>query len=173
MRKLAVVFAIALALVLTACASSPSAKSGTLSIRGGTSSVPQIMKNNPSFTVRTSGVVPGLSARFSLSGPSAGRATFNFGSAGKLTVRHVKGHARSAVSKANCSYQQIQAGSYTVLGGSSAGKFAGAVGHGTYTVSFRTRFPVVNGACDTSNSAVPVSASLTFRASGPLTVKGN
>jgi hypothetical protein len=64
-------------------------------------------------------------------------------------------------------------GSYTVVTGST-GKFAGATGHGSYLVTATGSAPLAKGKTTCSFSSTgPVStqgASITFSASGPLTV---
>ena len=64
-------------------------------------------------------------------------------------------------------------GSYTVLTGST-GKFAGATGHGSYLITATGSAPLAKGKTTCSFSSTgPVStqgASITFSASGPLTV---
>jgi hypothetical protein len=67
------------------------------------------------------------------------------------------------------------AGTYTVLGSKSTGKFAGATGHGTYVIPIHIAASLPSGTttCSLSNigSVLANGTSITFKASGPLTVK--
>jgi hypothetical protein len=66
-------------------------------------------------------------------------------------------------------------GSYVVLGSKSTGKFAGATGSGTYAVTILAEANLLAGktTCSAKNTGrVAVKgASITFKASGPLTLK--
>lgn len=65
-------------------------------------------------------------------------------------------------------------GTYVVLGSQSTGKFAGATGHGTYAFTILTAANMLADKtfCDLlSGSLSAKSTSITFKASGPLTLK--
>lgn len=83
--------------------------------------------------------------------------------------------ARWTLKGGNCSFTAtFDKGSYTVVTGST-GKFAGATGHGSYLITAAGSAPLAKGKTTCSFSSIgPVStqgASITFSASGPLTVK--
>jgi hypothetical protein len=89
--------------------------------------------------------------------------------AGDLDLTHSKGTMPPpVVNTANCSASQVETGTYTVTGGT--GKFSGATGHGDFKISFAGVFPKTSGACTITQSSTPVSGTMAFRASGPLTV---
>ena len=65
-------------------------------------------------------------------------------------------------------------GTYTVLGSESTGRFAGATGHGTYALTILTAASMLPDKtfCDLLSGNVPAKGtSVTFKASGPLTLK--
>jgi len=65
--------------------------------------------------------------------------------------------------------------SYTVLGSKSTGKFAGATGGGTYAITILAEANLLPGktTCSANNTgnAIAKGASITFKATGPLTLK--
>ena len=73
-----------------------------------------------------------------------------------------------------CRYSFTTIVSYAVDGQMSTGKFAGAVGHGTVTVTERADDPkLASGQCNESSNAPPVAGTVTgmLTGGGPLTVK--
>jgi hypothetical protein len=65
-------------------------------------------------------------------------------------------------------------GTYTVLGSESTGRFAGATGHGTYALTILTEASMLPDKtfCDLLSGNVSAKGtSVTFKASGPLTLK--
>ena len=66
-------------------------------------------------------------------------------------------------------------GTYTVLGSKSTGKFAGATGSGTYAITILAEANLLPGktTCSANNTgnAIAKGTSITFKATGPLTLK--
>lgn len=100
--------------------------------------------------------------------------------AGKLTIQRTRQTAQSQPTPAGqsgstCYFTAKSTGTYTVVGSQSTGKFAGATGSGTYVESVTIAAGLLPGkaTCSVSNvgNVVAKGTSLTFRASGPLTVK--
>jgi hypothetical protein len=178
MKRLAGVAVIAAAgLALAACSSSTSSSaghvSGTETITGHVTGTAAIA-NAPTIALKLTGPVATTSA-ITLNGSSSKIATFRT-PAGDLVVSHTRGsNSGRLLSASTCKFVGTTSGvSYTVLGGRSTGKFAGAVGHGTAAIVFGGNLPKTSsGKCDTSNSAVPTvnTAYATFTARGPLTLK--
>ena len=116
-------------------------------------------------------------------GPFGGPATTNtpvFSTrAGKLALRlSAKTSQRPTLTSQSggiCHYTLAGGGSYTVTGSRSTGTFAGAGGHGSYTVTIRAAAKLRPGTttCDASNvgAVIAKGTSITFRASGPLSTK--
>jgi len=78
------------------------------------------------------------------------------------------------LSATSCRYSFTTIVSYTVDGQMSTGKFAGAAGHGTVTVTEQADDPkLANGECNESSKAQPVAGTVTdmLTGGGPLTVK--
>jgi hypothetical protein len=167
MRKIILGLGIA-ALVATAagCSSSgpdPATTSGTLHIFGSTANV-----NANSLPVTLRGVI---STTGSLPvGGNSTKATITTKD-GDLNVSHTNPPTgQPSVNGADCTASDVTAGTFTVLGGT--GKFAGATGHGSYTITFNGKFAKTNGQCKITQNSTPTSGTLTFRATGPLTIKG-
>jgi len=118
-----------------------------------------------------------------LGGGNAKTATHTFVTpAGNFTVQHTaktNGQAQPTItgkSGSTC-YLKLDGGTgtYTVLGSKSTGKFAGATGSGTYAITILAEANLLPGkttcsANDTGN-AIAKGASITFKATGPLTLK--
>ena len=78
------------------------------------------------------------------------------------------------LSATSCRYSFTTIVSYTVDGQMSTGKFAGAAGHGTVTVTEQADDPkLASGKCNESSKAQPVAGTVTdmLTGGGPLTVK--
>lgn len=75
-----------------------------------------------------------------------------------------------------CTFSQAQSGTYTVVPAKSTGSFAGATGHGTYSLTISGDGPSAGGKCENTSNGPSVSsisqANVTFHAAGPLTVGG-
>ena len=78
-----------------------------------------------------------------------------------------------------CTFRGVSSGFYTVVPGKSTGKFAGATGHGTFTITLTGSGPISPAsakACTFGSNGPNISklssASITFHAAGPLTVTG-
>jgi hypothetical protein len=102
--------------------------------------------------------------------------------AGNFTVQHTtktNGQAQPTVtgkSGSTCYFSQnIGTGGYTVLGSKSTGKFAGATGSGTYAITILAEANLLAGktTCSANNTGnvMATGASITFKGSGPLTLK--
>ncbi len=99
--------------------------------------------------------------------------------AGNLTIqRTVKTNGGQPTvtgkSGSTCYFAASATGSYTVIGSQSTGKFAGATGSGTYTLTLLIGSNLLHGktTCSASSTGVAIAndASITFKASGPLTL---
>jgi hypothetical protein len=126
---------------------------------------PAMVFDGPVATVSRNTVLGGLSSTRVFATPK-----------GSLTVRYTAG-ARAAASPAEigdgaraCVFSRTAAsGTYTVTGGT--GSFAGASGHGTYTLVFITETArAADGSCSPAGKAVPAGDQVDFTAGGPLTV---
>lgn len=114
---------------------------------------------------------------------NARTATYTFVTpAGNLTVQHTTktyGQTQPTVTGkrgSTCYFSENGGiGIYTVIGSKSTGKFAGATGSGTYTITFLAEANLLAGrtTCSISNTGnvFAKGASITFKASGPLTLK--
>jgi hypothetical protein len=101
--------------------------------------------------------------------------------AGNFTVQYTEktiGGGQPTVSRKSGStcYFRLDGGTgtYTVLGSKSTGKFAGATGHGTYAITILAAANLLANKtfCDLiPGYALAGGASVTFKASGPLTLR--
>ena len=101
--------------------------------------------------------------------------------AGVLYLTHSKGTSQknpavTGQSGRVCYFRQVASeGTWTAVPGKSTGKFAGASGHGTFTLTIIAAADLLPGKtkCTTGNTGNPLAkgASIVFEASGPLTVK--
>jgi hypothetical protein len=136
-----------------------------------------------SSIVFTGPVVTTITGPVSLGGGNAKTATQTFVTpAGNFTVQHTaktNGQAQPTItgkSGSTCYFTfNGGTGTYVVLGSKSTGKFAGATGSGTYAITFAGAMDLRAGktTCSANNTGnvLAKGASLTFKASGPLTVK--
>ncbi len=113
-------------------------------------------------------------------GNGPGTATIKLAN-GDLNVHHAASLPANAqpvqLPGSSCTFSVTQKTGYTVVGGT--GKYAGATGHGVATVTFNFTLPRLpihsghitssDGACDTSNSAMPLGGQVVFSAVGPVT----
>ena len=98
--------------------------------------------------------------------------TFTF-TRGNLVVLNATGPVNSPLhlDKTTCAFSQMVDGTYRVLAANSTGRYAGATGHGTYTINSSGVAPKTSdGTCDTSSNATPGQAHVTVRLRGPLTL---
>jgi len=99
--------------------------------------------------------------------------TFTF-TRGSLVVLNATGPTAGPlhVNKATCAFSQTVTGTYRVLAANSTGRYAGATGHGTYTLNPSGIAPKTSeGTCNTGSNATSAKARLTVRLRGPLTLK--
>lgn len=163
----AAVLTLGLAVIPAASAAAAGGKSGTEYIQGSTSKLSAIQSNAPVVPLAAHGVV-NTYGHISLGGATNGRSTLYF-QAGNLRVKHTQTSSKQSFNAKTCVDSVVGGGLYTVVSGT--GKFYGAKGHGTYEVDITFTLPrLKNGKCNTSQSAVPVSGKIEFRASGPLSV---
>jgi len=135
----------------------------------------------PSFVF--SGPVDTSVTNASLGGGKAKTATHTFVTpAGNMTITHTaksNGQAQPSVTGQTgntCHFTQNGGtGVYKVDGSKSTGKFAGATGSGTYAITVVASADLSAGktTCSANNTgnALATGASITFKASGPLTLK--
>jgi hypothetical protein len=183
------VAALAIGLVAGSTAASGSS-SGTETLTGvasGAAAANQLNSNSnaplkfPSLVF--SGPVDTSISNAVLGGGKSKTATHAFVTpAGNFTVTRTitsKGQAQPSVAGQTgntCHFtQNAGTGTYTVDGSKSTGKFAGATGSGTYTVTIVASADLSAGktTCSANNTgnALATGASITFKASGPLTLK--
>jgi hypothetical protein len=196
MRKLTVLSGtVALVAALAACSSSSSttaakpaasAMSGTETLNAtvsGKTAAHMLASNSNAplqFTKLTlTGPVVTSVSPFSLGGPSKGLAGFKT-PAGTLVVNHTSGNSGGGKavwthSGNVCTFHQVfSKGTYVVDGAKSTGKFAGATGSGTFTLSAVASMGLMHGTkCTAKSTGNPMATgtAITFHASGPLTVK--
>jgi hypothetical protein len=118
-----------------------------------------------------------------LGGGKAKTATHTFVTpAGNFTIQRTaktNGQAQPTVtgkSGSTCYFTQNGGtGTYTVLGSKSTAKFAGATGSGTYAITILAAANLLRGktTCSAKNTGTVAvkGASITFKATGPLTLK--
>lgn len=189
MRKLAcLVGTIAVAAGVGACGSS-STTSGTETLTGviGGASAANLLNSNTNIALRFSPLAFAgpvrTSAAIQLGNNRATTASQTFATpAGNLIVtRTVKSRGQQQPSVTGktgsvCYFRQnIGAGSYTVDGSKSTGKFAGATGGGTYSIGLAVAANLLPGktACANNNTGkvTATGTSITFKAFGPMTIK--
>jgi len=199
MRKLAgLAGAIALAAAVGAC-SSPGSSTGataTATPRSGTETITATLTGAsavsyfnsggatpPSFpSVVFAGVVnTTIGGPVTLGHSTAKTVTHTFVTpVGNLTIRRTQKTRHDQLAPAGqsgsaCYFAASSTGVYTVVGSQSTGKFAGATGGGTYVTRVVVGADLQPGRTTCSvNSAgnlIAKGTSITYRASGPLTVK--
>jgi hypothetical protein len=201
MRKLAgLAGAIVLAAAAGACSSSGSSasaqatatpKSGTETITGTATGAAaanwlnsggktQLQVPSLVFTGPVDTTISGRLAR--LDSGSAKTNTHTFVTpAGNLTIQRASSTSESqpavvGKSGSTCYFKETGTYSYTVVGSQSTGKFAGAAGSGTITSTVVLGADLLPGktTCSVDNvgsNGIAKGASITFKASGPLTLK--
>jgi hypothetical protein len=200
MRKLAgLAGAIALAAAVGACSSSGSSTSATATAtpRSGTETITATLTGAPAASYFNSGGItpPSFPAvvfagvvNTTIRGPvtlgrstTAKTATHTFVTpAGHLTIRRTEKTRNTQLTPAGrsgstCYFTASSTGVYTVVGSQSTGKFAGATGGGTYVTTVVVGADLLPGrtTCSVSNAGTVIAkgTSITYRASGSLTVK--
>ena len=100
--------------------------------------------------------------------------------AGNLTIRRTEKIRNNQLAPAGqsgstCYFTASVTGVYTVAGSQSTGKFAGATGGGAYVTTVVVGADLLPGrtTCSVSSAGAVIAkgTSITYRASGPLTVK--
>ena len=197
MRKLAgLAGAIALAAAVAACSSSGGSTSATATAKSGTETIAATLTGAAAVSYLNSGgatppsfpaVVFAGVVNTTIRGPvtlghsTAKTATHTFVTpAGNLTIRRTrKTHntqlAPAGQSGSTCYFTASSTGVYTVVGSQSTGTFAGATGGGTYVTTVVVGADLLPGrtTCSVSSAGTVIAkgTSITYRASGPLTVK--
>jgi hypothetical protein len=197
MRKLAgLAGAIAVAAAVGACSSSGSSTSATATATSGTETITATLTGAPAASYLNSGgatppsfpsVVFAGVVNTTIRGPAtlghstAKTVTYTFMTpAGNLTIRRTRKTLSNQLAPAGhsgstCYFTASSTGVYTVVGSQSTGKFAGATGSGTYvtTVILGADLQPGRTICNVSNAGTVIAkgTSITYRASGPLTVK--
>jgi len=194
MRKLVttlsgtVALAIGLAAGSTAAGASSAGTETLTAVVSGAAAANQLNSNSnapPSFpSMVFSGPVDTSISNFTLGNSKKKTGTHTFVTpAGNFTITHTvksKGQDQPSVTGktgSTCYFKQsFGTGSYTVDGSKSTGKFAGATGSGTYALTIVAAADLSPGktTCTANNTGnvLPTGASITFKASGPLTLKG-
>jgi hypothetical protein len=100
--------------------------------------------------------------------------------AGNLTIRRTEKTRHNQLAPAGrsgstCYFRASRAGVRTVVGSQSTGKFAGATGGGTYVTTVVVGADLQPGrttcSLGSADNVIAEGTSITYRASGPLTVK--
>ena len=197
MRKLAgLAGAIALAAAAGACSSSGSSTGATATPRSGTETITATLTGAPAARYfSSSGATPPsfpsvvfagvvnttIRGPVTLGHSTGTTVTHTFVTpAGNLTIRRTEKTRRNQLAPAGrsgstCYFTASVTGVYTVVGSQSTGKFAGATGSGTYVTTVAVGADLQPGrtTCSVSNAGnvIAKGTSITYRASGPLTVK--
>jgi hypothetical protein len=187
MRKLtAFAGVVALAVWLGACGSSSTSGTETFTaVLAGAAAANNFNSNsNVGLTFRTltfTGPVNTTATNVSLGGSSSGSVTFHT-AAGDFAVTHTQktnGNENPTITGKVGDTCHLKGsggtGTYTVDGSKSTGSFAGATGSGNYNINYAAAATLHPGdsTCTANNigNVVATGASITFHASGPLTVK--
>ena len=197
MRKLAgLAGAVALAAAVGACSSSGSSTGATATPRSGTETITATLTGAPAARYfSSSGATPPsfpsvvfagvvnttIRGPVTLGHSTAKTVTYTFVTpAGNLTIRRTQKTRRNQLAPAGrsgstCYFTASVTGVYTVAGSQSTGKFAGATGGGAYVTTVVVGADLLPGrtTCSVSNAGnvIAKGTSITYRASGPLTVK--
>jgi len=200
MRKLAgLAGAIALAAAVGACSSSGSSTTATATAtptpRSGTETITATLIGAPAASYFNSGgatppsfpsvvfagvVTTTIRGPVTLGHSTGTTVTHTFVTpAGNLTIRRTEKTRHTQLAPAGqsgstCYFTASSTGVYTVVGSQSTGKFAGATGSGTYvtTVVLGADLQPGRTTCSVANAGnvIAKGTSITYRASGPLTV---
>ena len=199
MRKLAgLAGAIALAAAVGACSSSGRSTSATATAtpRSGTETITATLTGAPAASYFNSGgatppsfpsvvfagvVNTTITGPVTLGGATGKTVTHTFVTpAGNLTIRRTEKTRHNQLTPAGrsgstCYFTASSTGVYTVVGSQSTGRFAGATGNGTYVTTVVVGADLQPGrtTCSVNNAGnvIAKGTSITYRASGPLTVK--
>ena len=198
MRKLAgLAGAIALAAAVGACSSSGGSTGATATAmpRSGIETITATLAGAPAASYFDSGgitppsfpsvvfagvVNTTIRGPVTLGGSTGKTVTHTFVTpAGNLTIRRTEKIRNNQLAPAGqsgstCYFTASVTGVYTVVGSQSTGKFAGATGSGTYVTTVAVGADLQPGrtTCSVSNAGnvIAKGTSITYRASGPLTV---
>jgi hypothetical protein len=161
----------------TAPATSKPAVTSGIEMIAGTVTDTAANAGNPAFRLTFRGPVnTTATAVLGGSSPEKGQHRRYATAAGNLAVV-VSGTVTTEpvlLSATACRYSFTTIVSYTVDGQMSTGKFAGAAGHGTVTVTEQADDPkLASGKCNESSNAPPAAGTVTgmLTGGGPLTVK--
>ncbi len=183
-----IVAAFGIAGLVAGCGSTSSTKSGTetfgASITGSKAIATLESHSNAPLVfpeMTWAGVVSTTAHDVALGGAGNGEHTFET-PAGDFAVTHASTNpngAESATGPLNgvCAFKDVMSGTYTAVTDKSTGSFKGATGHGDFALTISGTGPIQAKAttCSVSKNGPNVSgiksASIVFKASGPLTVK--
>ena len=197
MRKLAgLAGAITLAAAVGACSSSGGSTGAAAMARSGTETITATLTGAPAARYFNSGgltppsfpsvvftgvVTTTIRGPVTLGHSTATTVTYTFVTpAGRLTIRRTQKTrddqlAPACQSGSTCYFTASSTGVYTVVESLSTGTFAGATGGGTYVTRVVLGADLLPGrsACSagTAGTVIATGTSITYRASGPLTVK--
>lgn len=140
-----------------------------------------VLANTTAFPLTLTGVVNTTGKVTLPSGNGTHKTITFYTEAGNLVAAASAPDANNpptTTNKSTCRFTSTIHATYTVAGGKSTGKFAGATGHGTATVVFSAiapRYPSgkQQGQCNESNNAQPLAAGAyaSFHSTGPLKLK--
>ena len=189
-RIAGILAAFGIAWLIAGCGSSSSTKSGTETLSAqitGPKAVATLESQSSNaplvFPEMTwAGVVSTAAHNVNLGGGGNGSEHTFETPAGDFAVTHVSQNPNgvgSATGPVNgvCAFKDVTSGTYTVVTDKSTDSFKGATGNGGFTVTFSGSGPIQAKAttCSVGNNGPNVSgiksASIVFKAGGPLTVK--
>ena len=185
-----IVLAFGIVALAAGCGSSSSTKSGTETLSAsitGSKAVAMLESQNSNaplvFPEMTwAGVVAATAHAVNLGGGGNGSEHTFETTAGNFAVVHVSPNPNgvfTATGPVNglCTFQNVTSGTYTVVPDKSTGSFKSATGQGNFAVTLSGTGPIQAKAtkCSVGNNGPNISgvksASVVFKASGPLTVK--
>jgi hypothetical protein len=185
-----IVAAFGVAALAVGCGSTSSTKSGTQTLSAsitGSKAIATLegQNSNAPLTfpeITWAGVVSTTAHNVNLGGGGNGSEHTFETPAGDFAVTHFSQNPNgvgSATGPVNgvCSFKDVTSGTYTVVTDKSTGSFKGATGHGDFANTLSGTGPIQAKAttCSVGNNGPNISgiksASIVFKASGPLTVK--
>ncbi len=133
------------------------------------------MASKPVFHLTFRGPVNTTATYPLSSSPKSGHIhTFKTAAGNFVIVAGTATSTHKLLSPPTCRFEFMTTAPYTVSGGQSTGRFAGATGTGKAVVLFQGNLPKLkSGKCNESTTAQPTVSTVvvTFKAAGPLTLK--